>query len=188
MPKLQTFSRFPVTIHVDGVALSGSVKRLTLDELDTYLLTFNAQRGEAPETDADEKQRERERRVWVREALEAYVTLDPGEYEHDGRDVTSGGQLFDLFYQREDDDVIAQALSAILCENRLSESQKKSYRQLFASRFGLTSERPTTTPGDAPAPAASSVEPSASVDSGGVTAPPVSVPSGTTTLRDARTC
>lgn len=188
-PKLQTFSRFPVTVHVDGVELAGSVKRLTLAELDAFMREMAAPRGtDGADSVADRAAHNEASRTFSRGSLEAYFTLDAGEYTHDGDAVTSGGQFYDLFCTRQDDDVIPQILAAILLENRLSDEQKKSYRQLFASRYGSPTEPLPTTPGSAPDSTADSAAPSASVDHAAATGTFAHASSGMTTPQDALTC
>lgn len=186
--KLQTFSRFPITVYVDGVELAGSVKRLTLAELDAFMREMETPRGSETETPTERAAHNEASRSFSRASLEAYFTLQDGEYTHDGASVTGGGQFYDLFCTRKDDEVIPQILAAILLENRLSDEQKKSYRQLFASRYGSTTEPRPTTPGDAPDSTADSAAPSASVDHAAATASLANASSGMTTPQDVPTC
>jgi hypothetical protein len=171
MAKLQTFSTFPAQLHIDGVAIAVCVKRLTNTEFDAYTEAFDrwmrSPRG--PEETADERrEREKAAEAWMREVLEAYLSIERGEYEHDGREVTSGGELFDIFFARQDD-VAVQALTVIHCENRLSEAQKKTYQSLLASQFGSMSAPPKTGDGNAAASTAGSADENDSTSAAAVT-------------------
>ena len=180
-PKLRTRSDFPSELLIDGVPIAIHVKRLTNDEYDAFCLGYDRwadPRGvPADETAEQKKAREADITAWMRTAL-AFLTIDAGEYEHDGQPVTAGEQLYDIFFARED--VVPQALSLVLIENKVAEAQKKIYRSALVSQLGWQSARLPAGTGDAPASAADAAAPSGSAPAGDATDAPCGVSSGTT--------
>lgn len=179
-PKIRTESTFPTTLEIDGVAIDVRVKRMTNTEFDAFsagLDRWSQPRGtdESPEA---HQAREAASATWMREALDAYLTIVPGEYEHCGREITQGGELVDIYAGRLD--VVPQAIALVFTENRLSEAKKKASRLALASQLGLPSAPPPTAPGDAPAPIAAGVEPSGSAPIAAVANAPHDGSSGTT--------
>ncbi|HWK09905.1 MAG TPA: hypothetical protein VNR64_07635 [Vicinamibacterales bacterium] len=179
-PKIRTQSTFKSTLLIDDVAIDVRVKRMTNTEFDAFADGFakwSDPRGpeETPEARA---QREQESAVWMREALDAYLSIIPGEIEHDAREITKGGELLDIYGGRMD--VVPQAIALIYGENRVSEKKKETYRSRLASRFGSTNEPPPTGNGDRADLTAAAADVPASIGDAGATAPPSAASSGTT--------
>jgi len=111
-------------------------------------------------------------------SISAYVTAEADALydEEAGRYVTDGADIVRLFGQRPD--VLAEILTAVLLENRLSAEQKKTLQVLRASQRGSSGRAvaPGTTPDSTAAPA----ESEASAASADATGSPETSPSGAT--------
>lgn len=180
MPKIQTQSTFKTTLTIDDVEIDVRVKRMTNIEYDAFQEGFarwSTPRGTEETPDAYQA-REAASGVWMREALDTYLSIVPGELEHDGREITKGGDLLDIFGGRVD--VVPQAFVTVMVENRMTEAQKKTSRLALASRLGLSNELPQKDIGDGPAPTAASAEPSVSAPAEAATESPSDGLSGTT--------
>jgi hypothetical protein len=179
-PKIRTQSTFKSTLTIDDVAVNVRVVRMTNDQYDAFSEGYDrwtAPRG--PEETPDERRaRERASAQWLREALDTYLQIVPGEMEHDGREITKGGDLLDIYGGRED--VIPVALVTVLLENRMSEAQKKTSRLLLASAFGSTNAPLPAAAGDAAASTVGNADANASTSAAAVTALPSDASSGTT--------
>ena len=180
MPKLRTQSFFPSTLTIDGVEIAVRVKRLTNTQCDAYAEALAATGTPRGPEDTPDAAREREAAAanWARESLDAYLSIVPGEYEHDGREVTKGGELIEIFGARQD--VVPMALALILLENRLSEAQKKTSRLALAIRFGSANAPQTVASGSVPEPIAENVAPPTSAEPADATAHDSDELSGTT--------
>lgn len=180
MAKLSTVGYFPSTITIDGAELKVRIKRMSNAEWDAFREkydTLGRPRGSGEESEADAKAREASALVWVREAL-AYLTIEKGEFEHDGREVTNGVDLIDIFAGRLD--VVPQAIAVIYGEHVIAAPKKKTFMSLLASQLGYATVPPTTTTGNAPAPTATSAEPSSSAPDADATANVDALSCGTT--------
>src|SRR5262245_24118736 len=119
-PKIRTQSTFKSTLTIDGNLIDVRVKRMNNIEFDAFADGF-ARTGEprGPEETADDRRaRERASADWMREALNENLTIVPGQIEHDGREITKGGDLLDIYGGRLD--VVPQALALVFGENRVS--------------------------------------------------------------------
>lgn len=169
-PKLKTKSTFDSVLTIDGAELAVEVRRMTNDDFDAYMKGFalwSDPRG-PEQTPEEAEQRRGTIQAWIREALHENLQIVEGEYEHNGKAVTDGAQLMDIFGPRED--VIPQALTLIACENRIAEAQKKSSRSLLASAFGSLSAPLRVGTGSAPASTAAAAAPTDSAPSAAATA------------------
>ncbi len=182
--KIRTQSTFSTTLTIDEIEIAVRVKRMTNTEFDAYeqgLARWGTPRG-PEESDEAHQARVATGDAWVRSALNEYLQIMPDELAHDGREITKGGDLLDIYGGRLD--VVPQALAVVAIENRLRESQKKTSRSLLASRLGFTSEPLETGTGDGPpAPTettAADAGPSSSVRAAAVTAPDNEPSSGMT--------
>ena len=180
--KIRTQAKFPAVLHIDGEQIDVRVKRMTNAEYTVFASAF-ARFGDDAVGPVDESAEVRDARNvaaadWARDVLNAHLEILAGQVEHEGREITQGGELVEIFGGR--DDVIPQALLIVAAENRLSETQKKTYRSQLASRIGLLSGPPPGAPGSEPALAAAPVAPPASVANVDATGLDSGASSGTT--------
>ncbi len=148
--KIRTQSMFPATLTIDGVEIAVRVKRMTSAEFETFVRSYEQRQvpRRADEEAAAYDARQRQAATWLREALDAFLLIVPGEFEHDGREIVSGGALADIFGGRLD--VVPIALATVLLENRLSAAQKENARRVLASMASSLNElQPTVTGGTA---------------------------------------
>lgn len=181
-PKIRTSNYFTSAIAIDGVSIDLRIKRLNVRECDAVQtgldrLTAGA-RGSDVETEDVREARAAEADAWIRGVLRDYVLIMPGQIEHEGREVTDASEMVDIYGGRLD--IVPQLVALVLGENRLSESEKKTFRLAFASAPGSATELPLTAPGGAPVPIAAAAEPRASVLAAAVTAVRSAASSGTT--------
>ncbi len=158
-PKIRTQSTFPTTLMIDGQQIAVRVKRMTNTEYDAYIAgldRLSVPRG-PEETPEARRVREAECDAWLRQALDDYLSIVPGEMEHDGREVTKGGELPTIYGGRTD--VVPQALALVAMENHLTDAEKKSSRLRLASLAGSASGLPATDTGAGPAPTAAVAAP-----------------------------
>lgn len=163
-PKIVTKSYFPSTLHIDGVSIDVRVTRLTNDQHDEFLKGFSRwmdPRGSEPVSDEAESAALQTDRAWMVDALTRYLQIEPGQMEHEGAEVTSGGELITIYGFRRSD-VIAQALLTIIGENSLKEAQKKTYASALALWAGSGSEPQVEVTGPAPVSIAAPANESAS--------------------------
>lgn len=162
--KLELRSTFPTVLKIDGVEIDVRVKRMTNIEFDGFWAEFSKYgQPRGPEEDAAARaQREAQSAQWVREVLDEFLTILPGQIVFDGREVVKGGELCALYGGRHD--VIPQALSVLSLENTLSESEKKTYRSRLDSRIGSETASVPAASGPAPAAIAPPVDVSSSVE------------------------
>lgn len=160
-PKLKLLKSFPSVLVIDEQKIDVRVKRLTNREFDEFSLMFARFGEDKPDdptiTAAAKAEAEEANRVWMRAALDGYMTIAPGQIDNAGEDVTKGGDLVDLFGGRMD--VAPQALALILFENKVPEKKKESLRLLLASSLGLVQAAASAATGSAPAPTAEGAEP-----------------------------
>jgi hypothetical protein len=121
---------------------------------------------------------EEERRVWIKATLSQDLTIGAGQITYEGRDVTNGGDLLDLYGGRAD--VVPLAIALIWTENHVSEAKKKRFRSHLASSLGSLAAPPETAPGDGPASTVASADPKDSADHAPATDGQPSELSGTT--------
>ena len=172
-PKIRTQSTFPTTLSIEGVEIAVRVKRMTNVEFDAFqsgMDRYGDPRGpQRPDETLEARQaRVMEADAWIRQVLDAYLAIVPGELEHDGREITRGDDLLDIYGGRVD--VLGQALMIVGAENRLTVEQKKTYKSELASFLGFASEPPPAAPGDAPKPIAAAAVPSSSAPAAAATA------------------
>lgn len=131
-----------VTVPIEGHAVKVRVARLTYNQaeahrrgLETVSQRTQRQRRElqdlaalAPEElerlQAVHAAEDQETDVFVREAIEAYVTVEPNQITVDGREVTSGKDLLDLF--GSDVTLVMRLVHAIEAGGRLSATAGKT--------------------------------------------------------------
>lgn len=180
-PKIRLLKAFPSVLVIDDAQIDVRVKRLTNKEFDEYATQFaaygDARPTETPRTPVQTAELEEANRVWVRDVLDRYVEILPGQLDDAGHDVTRSGELLDLFGGRLD--VVPQALALILLENRVSPKKKETLRSGLVSMLGLLAD-PSAAPGNAPAPTVDAAEPPRSADLVAATAPSSDASSGTT--------
>ncbi len=180
MPKIRTQSMFPTTLTIDDAGVEVRVKRMTNAEYDSFaegLDRWGAPRGVDESAEA-RRARESQAAAWMREVLDAYLLIVPGEMEHEGREITKGGELVDIYGGRQD--VMLRALTLVMLENRLSEAEKKTSPQLRALRHGSPSVLPQMDTGAAPGSIVDAAEPRASAPVAAVMEPSSAGSSGTT--------
>lgn len=110
--------------------------------------------------------------------IRAYVTVEPGQIQDDGEDVTTGEQLVAVFGARTD--VITKLSAQVYLQNTLTPEQKKRLQSLLDSE-GSSGESIRPTDGPRPEQTADAVAPSATAAI--ATAPESQIPttsSGTT--------
>jgi hypothetical protein len=135
-------------------------------------------RGSSPATAEQQAAFEEERRVWIKATLSQDLTIGAGQIAYEGRDITNGGDLLDLYGGRAD--VVPMAIALIWMENHLSDAKKKRFRSQLASSLGSLGALPETAPGDAPASTVASADPKDSADHAPATDDQPSELSGTT--------
>lgn len=186
MAKIQTLSRFPSELVIDGIAIKIEICRLTCAEFDAFAAQyerFGYSEGPTPATPLtaeEQRQIEDEARRWVKNTLEANLFVVAGEMTHDGRDVAElgGGALLDIYGGRRD--VVPQALGLIYLENRGGEKKKVILRSRLVSALGSLPEHRTETAGSAPDSTAEPAGAKASADPVAATAPASDASSGET--------
>lgn len=159
-PKLKLQRTFPSVLVIDEARIDVRVKRMTNREFDDFALMF-AKLGEQKPGDpapvGDKADADEATRAWMRDALDAYLSILPGQIDDGGADITQAGALVDLYGGRID--VVPQALALIYGENRVSEKKKDSYRWGLAFSLGLVEAATSDATGSAPAPTADAAEP-----------------------------
>jgi hypothetical protein len=180
-PKIRTQSTFKSTLTIDDVLIDVRIKRMNNAEFDAFAEGFaKAAEPRGPEESPDARRaRERESADWMREALNENLTIVAGQIEHDGREITRGGNLLDIYGGRLD--VVPQALALVFGENRVSEKKKETYRSLLVSQFGSIEEPPTpAADGTGAVSTAARVDAKGSTEAGAATAGQNDASSGTT--------
>ncbi len=133
---LKLTSTFPVPLTIDGETVTIQIKRFgTPEEATEFLFACDRMFKEAQRPDADipiEEQHEMERRhrAFVRESIEKYVTLQPGQLEDDGEMVTDGAGFVRAFASRQS--ILSQVLARIRLENTYSKQGREYARARLA--------------------------------------------------------
>jgi hypothetical protein len=167
--KLNLKSQYDSSLVIDGASIDVHVRRMSNKEFDRFAAEFarykedGPPRGSSsPATPEQQEAFEEERRLWMKARLSQDLTIGAGQIAYDGRDITNGGELLDLYGGRAD--VVPMAIALIWMENHLSEAKKKRFRSQLASSLGSLGAPPETAPGDAPASTVASADPKASAD------------------------
>lgn len=180
-PKLKTFANFPTYLRIDGARIDVQIKRQTNLEATAWaasLQRWSDTPGPDGETPEQRLTREQATEAELRVALDHYLTILPGQMQHEGQPVTRASQLLDIYGGRFD--VVPQAIALITAENRLTDAEKKTYRSVLDSSLGLPSEPESTANGSAPATTAANAAAPASARHAAATAVDGVMSSGTT--------
>jgi hypothetical protein len=181
--KLNLKSQYDSSLVIDDASIDVHVRRMTNKEFDRFAAEFaryqaDGPRGSSPVTAEEKAAFEEERRVWIKATLSQDLTIGAGQIAYEGRDITNGGDLLDLYGGRPD--VVPLAIALIWMENHVSEAKKKRFRSHLVSSLGSLAAPPETAPGDAPASTVASADPKDCADHAPVTDGPPSELSGTT--------
>ena len=138
MSTSQTHSTFGVTLVIDDVPIGVRIKRMTNTEFDAFAAGFDrwVRSPRGPEETVEKRRtREQASAAWLRQALDDYLTILPGEIAHDdGREITRGGELLEVYAARLNA-VVPQAVSLVYGQNQVSEKEKADLQA--AARFGV---------------------------------------------------
>lgn len=161
-PKIRLQKTFKSVLVIDEAQIDVCVKRMTNREFDDFAVVFMAlnKTDDPPLSKEAKALAEQETRQWIRDALDAYLTIAPGQIDDAGSDITKGGDLLDLFGGRLD--IVPQALGLIYGENRVSEKKKEAYRLGLGLSLGLLEATASAATGSAPATTADAAEPTSS--------------------------
>lgn len=109
--------RRPATISIDGHPITLAIKRLGLEEAESFRQAMRRLLGD------DERVLVGDDAAFVRASIESYVTVRAGELQVDGVDIVTGGQLLDIIGEMPG--VVTRTLLAILGVTTPSESEGK---------------------------------------------------------------
>jgi hypothetical protein len=146
----------PATLTIDGQVIKINCRRLKLEEAEAHRVfmkrLFSRSKEEEDHALAPDDAAQ------MRAAIEAYITIPPGELSVDNEPVTTGAQLLDVI--GESSATLLRALLAIMGVSRVSESE--GLPSASESVLVPSSDAPAPAPvGPRPVTTATAVEPAA---------------------------
>jgi hypothetical protein len=161
------------TLHIDGAPVKVLVQRLPLEEAESFRVFLRDRL-----TQSEDRTLEGSEAARVREAIETYMSVAPGELSVDGAPIVTGAQLLEVI--GESPSVVLRALLVIanLASPSSDEGKASASESGSVPSSGASVQAPD---GPKPGPTAVSAGPAATAPAEGVTgetARPLSGPMG----------